>query len=66
MAQESEMSVEEGWTRREFGKATLAAAAMAATDGGSAVAASGERPNILVFIADDAGYFDDRRVAGKE
>lgn len=58
------MSVEEGWTLREFGKATLAAAAMA--DGGSAVAASGERPNILVFIADDAGYFDDRRVAGKE
>ena len=57
------MSVEEGWTLREFGKATLAAAAMA--DGGSAVAASGE-PNILVFIADDAGYFDDRRVAGKE
>lgn len=49
------MSIGEGWTRRGFGKATLAAAAMAATDGVSAVADGGERPNILVFIADDAG-----------
>ncbi|HEU5482603.1 MAG TPA: sulfatase, partial [Sphingomicrobium sp.] len=40
--------------RREFGKATLATAALAA--GGMRVASASEkRPNILVFIADDAG-----------
>lgn len=42
-----------GWTRREFSKATLATAAVA-TSGGS-FAATAKRPNILVFVADDAG-----------
>ena len=49
------MSGPEGWTRRQFGKTTLAAAAVAATGVQSAVAATAEQPNILVFIADDAG-----------
>ena len=49
------MSKNDGWTRREFGKATLATAALAATNGRFAAEASAERPNILVFIADDAG-----------
>jgi arylsulfatase A-like enzyme len=44
------------WTRREFGKTTLATAAIAATNGRLAAAAlDAERPNILLFIADDAG-----------
>lgn len=44
-----------GITRREFGKATLAMAATAA--GRRAAAATGRRqaPNVVVFIADDAG-----------
>lgn len=49
------MSGHEGWTRREFGTATLAAATLAATGGTVVAAAAVERPNILVFIADDAG-----------
>jgi N-sulfoglucosamine sulfohydrolase len=43
----------QGMNRREFGKATLATAALAA--GGAQIAAAEERPNILVFVADDAG-----------
>jgi N-sulfoglucosamine sulfohydrolase len=42
-------------TRREFGKAALATAAVALADRGLASARPTARPNILVFIADDAG-----------
>ena len=49
------MSEKKGWTRRDVGKATVAAAAFAAANGSLAAAAPAERPNILVFIADDAG-----------
>lgn len=42
-------------TRREFGKTTLATVAVAAADRQPVLAAYNKRPNILVFIADDAG-----------
>lgn len=41
-------------TRRDFGKAALATAALAGS-GARAASDAGRRPNILVFIADDAG-----------
>lgn len=44
-----------GLNRRDFGKATLATAALAAVDGGMAAPSGSKRPNIVVFIADDAG-----------
>ena len=42
-------------TRRDFGKATLAAAALAAGGRGLAGSRTAARPNVLIFIADDAG-----------
>jgi arylsulfatase A-like enzyme len=42
-------------TRRDFGKATLAIVAVAAGRRGVAAPANEQQPNILVFVADDAG-----------
>jgi N-sulfoglucosamine sulfohydrolase len=42
-------------TRREFGKGVLAAAALAAGRRGLAAPRGATRPNVLIFIADDAG-----------
>lgn len=42
-------------TRRDFGKATLATVAVAAADRSTAAPLDKKRPNILVFVADDAG-----------
>ncbi|MEX2495773.1 MAG: sulfatase [Woeseia sp.] len=49
------MSERNELTRRDFGKATLATMALAAADNRLALGAEMERPNILVFVADDAG-----------
>jgi N-sulfoglucosamine sulfohydrolase len=42
-------------TRRDFGKACLATAASAVVERGFAATRGGTPPNVLVFIADDAG-----------
>ena len=42
-------------TRRDFGKAALATAALAAGGRGLAASRKTSRPNVLIFIADDAG-----------
>ena len=42
-------------TRREFGKGVIAAAALAAGGRGLAAPRGATRPNVLIFIADDAG-----------
>lgn len=49
------MSSSNGITRRQFSKASLATLAVAAADAGQVRAAGNERPNIVVFVADDAG-----------
>ncbi|MGH8204430.1 MAG: sulfatase-like hydrolase/transferase, partial [Steroidobacteraceae bacterium] len=45
----------QNFTRRDFGKAALATAALAAGGRGLAASQKTTRPNVLIFIADDAG-----------
>jgi arylsulfatase A-like enzyme len=55
MSQTANSRMRETLTRRAFGKSMLAAVALAATGVRRATAQNARPPNILVFIADDAG-----------